>query len=106
MKIFVYEVLMTIHFRLCVGEAKLKPANIKVIPPSLIKVSPDKIKGTYYLNVELQRLMDVIPATVVVGIPTTSRAVVAKDEEKVTYKYIFFYFKCVCTFLKLMMNFI
>uniref|UniRef100_A0A6M2DUT1 DNA-directed RNA polymerase n=1 Tax=Xenopsylla cheopis TaxID=163159 RepID=A0A6M2DUT1_XENCH len=72
----------TVKYALCVGEAKLKPANIKVIPPSLIKVSPDKIKGTYYLNVELQRLMDVIPATVVVGIPTTSRAVVAKDEEK------------------------
>lgn len=67
---------------------RVKPNQVDVFGPSIIVVRPDSSKFSNSLNVELQRLTNLLPRVVVAGLVNVSRAVIAIDDSRgdATYK--------------------
>jgi DNA-directed RNA polymerase III subunit RPC1 len=78
----------TIKYSICTSKIKLKPAQVQIHGPSIIVIHPDRTKYGNMINIELQRLLNLVPKVVISGISTVSRAVIAIDDSKgeSTYK--------------------
>ena len=93
----------SIKAAICQSKLKIKAANCVIAGQSIIKIKPStattKNTSLYY---QLQHLRDKLPAVVVKGLPTVSRAVMHFDESKGGKKYILyvegeFYIFVVCS---------
>jgi len=71
----------TIRFSICTSKLKIKPANCVLVGESLVKVKPN-VSGKTTLYYQLQALREKLPAVVIKGLPTVSRAVMHLDESK------------------------
>ncbi|KAJ6643220.1 DNA-directed RNA polymerase III subunit RPC1, partial [Pseudolycoriella hygida] len=67
----------TIHYSICTSKLRLRPNDVQVITSSKILIRPDFVKHGNALNIEMERLMNLVPNVVVAGIPNVSRAVIA-----------------------------
>jgi DNA-directed RNA polymerase III subunit RPC1 len=78
----------TIRYSLCTSKLRLKPNQIEIHGSSIIVIHPDHQKNGHMINVELQRLVSLVPNVVIAGIPNVSRAVIAIDDSHgaATYK--------------------
>lgn len=76
----------TIRYSICTSKIKLKPTQVEVHGPSLLVIRPDTSKHGNMMNIELQRLTILVPKIIIAGIPGVSRAVIAIDDKKGTYK--------------------
>lgn len=77
----------TIRYSLCTSKLRLKPNQVEIHGQSVIVIHPDRQKYGNMINVELQRLTTLVPRTVIAGIPSVSRAVIAIDESSKTPQY-------------------
>jgi len=81
----------SIKAAICQSKLKIKAANCVIAGQSIIKIKPStattKNTSLYY---QLQHLRDKLPAVVVKGLPTVSRAVMHFDESKGGKKYILY----------------
>lgn len=72
----------TIRYSICTSKIKLKPNQVEVRTSSILTISPDRQKHGHMVNIELQRLLTLVPKVVIAGIPSVSRAVIAIDDSK------------------------
>lgn len=77
----------TIRYSICTSKIKLKPQQVQIHSASILVIIPDRQKHGHMINIELQRLLSLIPKTVIAGIPSVSRAVIAIDDSKGTPTY-------------------
>lgn len=77
----------TIRYSLCTSKLRLKPNQIELHGSSIIVIHPDHQKNGHMINVELQRLVSLVPNVVIAGIPNVSRAVIAIDDSRGSPKY-------------------
>merc|ERR1712059_48492 len=71
----------SIRWSICTSKLKIKPDKCVLVGESLIKVKPSvSAKSTLYY--QLQLIREKLPAVIIKGLPTVSRAVMHLDEAK------------------------
>ncbi|KAK9732078.1 RNA polymerase Rpb1, domain 5 [Popillia japonica] len=71
----------TIKYSLCTSKLKLKPTDVKVQSETILTVHPNRAKNSTRLNFNMHELKDQIPNVVIKGLPSVTRAVIAREDK-------------------------